>query len=193
MNQMIENIRRSLNDCLNNTMPYPKQIITMAKYLTNELDDDPDLHETKFYMLWHTIISYHFPIDLDYGVAPETQITATGTKEMFLIIKAVRKTDHVVVVVKLKNSAEETKAEMETVKAELVEFIEGRFSETQYPTIYGIGVIGFSWTAFRVDRAGSDKPTIIAPRRGNVTSNQSFSVFEAVADEIHAMTRQVWP
>ena len=52
---------------------------------------------------------------------------------MFLIVRTVRKTDHIVVVVKLKNSAEETKAEMERVKAELVEFIKGRFSETQYP------------------------------------------------------------
>jgi len=33
-----------------------------------------------------------------------------------------------VVVVELKKSTDETKAEMETVKAELVEFIKGRFS-----------------------------------------------------------------
>jgi hypothetical protein len=176
---------------LTSIMPYPKQIVTMAQNLANELNDDPGLYETRFYMLWHTIINYHFPIALDYGVAPQTSTTATGTKEMFLIVKVGRKTDHIVVVVMLKKSTEETKAEMEKVKAELVEFIKGRFSETQYPTIYGIGVIGFSWTAFKLDGAGSDKPTIIAPRRGNVTSNQSFSVLEAVSDEIHAMTRQV--
>lgn len=163
---------------------YPKQIIIME-------NNDPNIHETRFYMLWHTIINYHFPLALDYGVAHRTSITATGTEEMFLIVvKVCRKMDHtVVVVVELKKSTEETKAEMETVKAELVEFIKGRFSETRYSTIYGIGVIGSSWTAFKVDGADSDKPTIIAPMRGNVTSNQSFSVFEAVADEIHAMTR----
>ena len=145
-------------------MSYPKQIITMAQNLTNELDDDPGLYKTRFYMLWHTIINYHFPIALDHGVAPQTSTTATGMKELFLIVKVGRKTDHIVIVVMLKKSTKETKAEMEKVKAELVEFIKGCFSETQYLTIYGIRDIGFSWTAFKLDGAGSNKPKIIAPR-----------------------------
>lgn len=79
---------------------------------------------------------------------------------------------------------------MERVEVELLEYIEDHFSKTRYPTIYGIGGIGFSWTVLKVDRAGSNRPTIIVPWRGHITSNRSYSLLENVADEIHAMSAQ---
>lgn len=118
--------------------------------------------------------------------------TGTGTRPEYLILK-LRDEEHVLVVVELKKAAEETDAGMGNVEAKLLEYIEDRFSKTRYPTIYGIGGIGFSWTVLKVDRAGSNEPTKIVPWRGHVTSNRSYLLFKNVADEIHDMSAQVCP
>ena len=173
-------------------MPYPKQIIIMAQNFIDEREENVQLQENKFYMLWDTILNLHFPFTLGYGMAPQTSITGTGTRQDFIVVKIIRESVDVVVVVELKSSSDETKAEMDTLQTELVEFIKERFSQTQYQTIYGIGGVGLSWTALKVDKMDFDRPMTIVPRRGNVTSNESFSRLKAVADEIYAMTR-VWP
>jgi hypothetical protein len=170
-------------------MPYSEQIVAMARRLRDELEANPQLHENRFYMLWCAILQHHFPITSDYGLAPQTLSTGTGTRPEYLILK-LRDEEHLVVV-ELKKAAEETDAGMERVEVELLEYIEDRFSKTRYPTIYGIGGIGFSWTVLKVDRAGSNRPTIIVPWRGHVTSNRSYLLLKNVADEIHAMSAQV--
>ena len=172
-------------------MPYPKQIITMAQNFIDESEENVELQESRFYMLWNSILNLHFPLTLGYGIAPQTSITGTGTKQdFFVIVEIIGELVDLVVVVELNSSSDETKAQMDTLQAELVEFIKERFSQTQCPTIYGIGCVGLSWTALKVDK-DSNQPVVIVPRRTLVTSNESFSHLKAVADEVYGMTR-VW-
>lgn len=49
-------------------MPYPEQIVAMARRLRDELEANPQLHENRFYMLWCAILQHHFPITSDYGL-----------------------------------------------------------------------------------------------------------------------------
>jgi hypothetical protein len=159
----------------------------MAQNFVDERENNVQLHETRFHMLWNATLNLHFPFNLGYGSAPQTSITGAGTKQDFFVVKIIRESEDVVVVAGLNSSFDETKAEMDTLQAELAEFIKERFSQTQYLTIYGIGGVGLSWTALKVDKTDFDRPMIIVPRRGNVTSNESFSLLKAVADEIYAM------
>src|ERR1700678_1422742 len=151
-------------------MPYPKTILTMAQNLITSMGNNPNIHKNKFYMLWNVILNHHFPLDKDYGVAPQTSITGTGTKLEYLVVKIACEEEHVVVVVELKKPSEETDAGKENVIKELVEYIEERFDETKFSSIYGLGGIGLSWMAFRMDKAGSHQPQILVPWRSNVTS-----------------------
>ena len=176
-------------------MPYPKPILTMAQNLIASMGNDPNIHENKFYMLWNAILYYHFPLDKDYGVAPQTSNTGTGTKPEYLVVKIAREEEHVVVVAEPKKPLEETEAGKEKVMKELVEYIEERFDETKFSSIYGIGGIGLSWTAFRMHRAGSHQPQILVPWRSNITSSWAFDTLKAIASDIDKMTapREVWP
>ena len=174
-------------------MPYPKTILTMAQNLITSVGNDPNIHVNKFYMLWNAILYYHFPLDKDYGVAPQTSIT--GTKQEYLVVKIAREEEHVVVIAELKKPLEETEAGKEKVMTELVECIEERFDETKFSSIYGLGGIGLSWTAFRMDGMGSRQPQILVPWRSNVTSSWAFDTLKAIVSDIHKMTtsHEVWP
>src|SRR5260221_10185601 len=119
------------------TLPYHKQIVAMAQQLRDKLEANPQLHENRFYMVWCAILQHHFPITSDYGLAPQTLSTGTGTRPEYLILKLCDE-EHVLVVVELKKAAEKMDAGMDRVEAELLEYIEDHFSKTQYPTIYGI-------------------------------------------------------
>jgi hypothetical protein len=162
----------------------------MAQNLISSVGNDPNIHENKFCMLWNAILYYHFPLDKDYGVAPQTSITGTGTKPEYIVVKIVREEEHAVVVVELKKPLAETEAGQERVMTELVEYIEERFNETKFSTIYGLGRIGLSWTAFRMDQAGShdSEPQILVPWRSNVTSSWAFDTLQAIVSDIHKMT-----
>ena len=84
-------------------MPYPKTILSMAQnFIASVRGNDWYIHENELYMLWNAILCYHFPLDKDYGVAPQTSITGPGTKTEYLVVKIDRKEEHVVVVAQLK-------------------------------------------------------------------------------------------
>ena len=138
-------------------------------------------------MLWNAILCYHFPLDKDYGVAPQTSITITDTKPEYLVVKFIRKEEHVVVVAGLKKPLEDTEAGKETVMAELVEYIEEQLDETKFSSIYGLGGIGLTWTAFRMDRAGSHQPQILVPWQSDVTSSWAFDTLKDIVSDIHKM------
>jgi hypothetical protein len=74
----------------------------MAQNLITAMGNNPDIHENKFCMLWNAILNYHFTLDKDYGVAPQTSITGTGTKREYLVVKIAREEEHVVLVTELK-------------------------------------------------------------------------------------------
>ena len=121
----------------------------------------------------------------------QTSITGTGTKLEYLVVKIAREEEHVVVVVELKKPLEETEAGKEKVMKELVEYIEERFDETKFSSIYGIGGIGLSWTAFRMDRVGSHQPQILVPWRSNITSSWAFDTLKVIVSDIDEMTTVV--
>jgi hypothetical protein len=73
-----------------------------------EVVENPDIHENRFYMLWNSILTHHFPVAFEYGVAPQTSVTGTGTRSEFLIVKVAREEETVVLVVELKKPAEDT-------------------------------------------------------------------------------------
>jgi len=102
-------------------MPYPQAIVTMAQNLLQEIADDPDIHENRFYTLWNSILTFYLPIIFQYGI--QTCITGTGTKSEFLIVKIVRESESVVFVVGLKKPSEDTDTGRENIREELLDFI----------------------------------------------------------------------
>ncbi|KDR71282.1 hypothetical protein GALMADRAFT_213966 [Galerina marginata CBS 339.88] len=160
----------------------------MAQNLIASMGNDPNIDESKFCMLWNAILNYHFPLDKDYGVSLESSTSASGTKPAYLVVKIARAEEHVVLISGLKKPLEETEAGKEKLTTELVEYIEKRFEETKFSCVYGLGSIGLSWTAFRVDKAGSYNPRILVPWRSNVTSSWAFDTLKDIVSEIHKMT-----
>lgn len=70
------------------------------------------------------------PLPIHFGL-PQTSITGIGTKQDFFVVKIIRESVDVIVVVELKSSSDETMAEMDTLQAELTEFIKELFSQSQ--------------------------------------------------------------
>ena len=94
-----------------------------------------------------------------------------------LVVKIVRESGSVVVV-GLNSSSDETKVESRIAsrKLSIRPYMESGASVYHGPLS--------RWTDF-------DRPMIIVPRRGNVTSKESVSLLTAVADKIQAMASQV--
>jgi hypothetical protein len=171
-------------------MPYPRAIIMMAQNLLELTANNPDLHENKFYMLWNSILGHHFPIDMDYGIEPQTSITGTGSKPEFLVVKIARLRESVVLVVELKKPAEDTSGGRDKVKKELVEYIEERFDETDFPVIYAIAGIGLSWAAYKMEKTGSHELKALTEWSSNVTSARDYTSLAGIASVVHEMTRE---
>jgi hypothetical protein len=98
-------------------------------------------------------------------------------------------------VVELKRPAEDTEAGRENVKRELVNYVEERFDETKYSTIYAIGGIGLSWVAYKIDKSGPPEPELVRAWSGNVISATSYDAIHNIAHSIDVMTdtvRQYW-
>jgi hypothetical protein len=169
-------------------MPYHSTILTMAANLLEEMGRNKNVHESRFHMLWNSILFQHFPLDKQYGIGPQTSMTGTGTKSEFIVVKIARAQEHVVVVVELKKPAEETPAGKENVVKEIVDYIEERFDQTNFPSIYGIAGIGLSWTCFRMDRTGGSDPHILVEWRSTVTTTADYDLLCQVVSEIHNMT-----
>lgn len=169
-------------------MPYPRTILTMAQNLITIAGENPDVHENKFYMLWNGILYHHFPLSLEYGVAPQTSITGTGTKPEFLVVKVAREEESIVLVVELKKPAEDTPAGRQKVVEELAEYIEERFDETEFSTIYAIGGIGLSFAVYKMNKPGPPEPQLVFDWSSNVTAATSFDRMVQVATSIDEMT-----
>jgi hypothetical protein len=169
-------------------MSYPPAILTMAQNLIRELGNNSALHENRFYMLWNAILNYHFPITHDYGIAPQTSITGTGSKPEFLIVKVARDVESIVLIVELKKPSEDTDAGRENVKQELIDYIEERFSETTFPTIYAIAGIGLSWSAYKMDVSGSPNLELVFGWTGNVTAKTSYERMLQIVSGVDEMT-----
>ncbi|THV03157.1 hypothetical protein K435DRAFT_792037 [Dendrothele bispora CBS 962.96] len=160
----------------------------MAQNLLRDIATNPDIHENRFHMLWNSILTFHFPVSFEYGVAPQTSITGTETKPEFLVVKVAREFESIVLVVELKKPSEDTDAGHENVKRELVDYIEERFGETQFTTIYAIAGIGLSWSAFRMANYGPPEPELVYGWMSNVTAVKSFELMNELALMIDQMT-----
>ena len=121
-------------------------------------------------------------------MAPQTSVTGTGTKPEFLVVKVARDEEKLVLVVELKKPAEDTAAGRRRVASELAEYIEERFDEPHFNTIYGIGGIGLSWAAFKMDISGPPEPTQVVDWTSNVTAATSFQMMEQIVNDIDQMT-----
>ena len=170
------------------TMSYPRPITTMAQELLDDPEDNPSLHEIRFYMLWNAILHHHFPLHLNYGLIHQTLIAGGGTEPEFLVIRIGLESEHIVVGAVLKKSADGIPGAKDKVVKELVDYIEERLTKTKYPAIYGIAGIGLWWTALKMGGAGSRRLTTLVPWNDNVASNESFLSLKTVVDEIHAMS-----
>lgn len=166
-------------------MPYPRAILTMAQNLIAITGQNLDVHENKFYMLWNSILGFHFPLIFNYGVALHTSVTGTGTK---LVIKVAREEESIVLVVGLKKPAEDTLAGREDLVEELAEDIQECFNETNFSTIYAIGGIGLSFVVYKMDVSGPAEPQLVFDWSSNVTAAKSFDQMTQVAAAIDQMT-----
>jgi hypothetical protein len=124
-----------LSRALNATMPYPRTILTMAQNLIIIAGENPDVHENKFYMLWNGILYHHFPLSLEYGVAPQTSITGTGTKPEFLVSGTWRR---------------EHRA-CGRVEEACRRYTGRKTGRTEFSTIYAIGEIGLSFAVYKMN------------------------------------------
>jgi len=163
----------------------------MAQNLLQVIAINPDIHENKFHMLWNGILNYHFPVTVQYGVAPQTSVTGLGSKPEFFVVKVAREEESIVLVVELRKPAEDSDAGRTNVKQELTDYIEERFDETEFDTIYAIGGIGLSWSAYKMQKAGSPELECIYGWASNVTSATSFSRLANIARWIDEMTGTV--
>jgi hypothetical protein len=120
-------------------MSYPRAIAIMAQNLITPTAASPGLHENGFDMLWNGILNHHFPIALQYGVAPRSSITGTGSKPGFLVVKATHAEEDIVLVVELRGPAEESEGGRENLETELVDHVKERIGNTKYPIIFAVG------------------------------------------------------
>jgi len=166
-------------------MPYPQAIVTMAQNLLQEIADDPDIHENRFYMLWISILTFYFPIIFQYRVALQTFITGTGTKSGFLVVKIVQESESIVLVVGLKKPSEDMDTGRENIREELLDFIGEQCEETEFITTYAIGGIGLSWSVFKTSVTAAPEP--VFDWMSNITAAKSFNRISELALMIDQM------
>jgi hypothetical protein len=92
-----------------------------------------------------------------------------------------REEESIVLVVELKKPAEDTPAGRQKVVEELAEYIEERFDETEFSTIYAIGGIGLSFAVYKMNKPGPPEPQLVFDWSGNVTAATSFDRMVQVA------------
>jgi hypothetical protein len=126
------------------------------------------------------MLTHHFPLIFEYGVAPQT----SG----FLEVKTARETESIVLVVALKRPAEDNDAGREKVKQELTEYIKERFGESQFKTIYAIGSIGLSWSAYKMQVSGPPELETVFEWASNITDAASYERMARLGTMIDGMT-----
>ncbi len=170
-------------------LQYPRVIVTMAQNLiafaAASEQSAPPIHENKYYMLYNAILTHHFPLDLEYGIAPQSSIIGTGE---YLVVKVAREQESIVLVVEAKKPIHDTPGGRATVKKELIDYIEECLDETIYSTIYGIGCIGLAWVCYKMDRTGSGDPELVYDWTANITSAGAYESMKQLAERIHTMT-----
>lgn len=124
----------------------------MGQNPLGETEDNPNLHENRFYMLCDVIFRLLGPHSLTEVKWEVMTITGNCTKPGFLVVKIVLESKHIVVVVVLKKSANRMPDAMDNVVQEPVAYI-----------VYGIAGVGPSWTALKMDKVCSPQPTTLAP------------------------------
>jgi hypothetical protein len=174
-------------------MVYPRAIVTMAQNLIREAASKPDIPESKFYMLWNAVLNHHFPIGLEYGVALQTSTKGECT---FLVVKFARERESIVLVVLLKTPDEDTAVGRDSLKKDLAGYIDECFVDTDYETIYGIGGIGLSWSAYKMEDATAPDLELLHDWTSNITAFLSYEWMHDIVALVERMKgtvrEQVW-
>ncbi|KAF8803650.1 hypothetical protein BYT27DRAFT_7194965, partial [Phlegmacium glaucopus] len=119
---------------------------------------------------------------MDYGIALQTSITDTGSKLEFLVVKVTRLHQ-----IELKKPAEDTPGGRERVKKELVDYIEERFDETDFPDLCHC----WHWPFLGCIKNGAERfSRTEGPWSSNVTSARDYTSLAGIVSMVHEMTRE---
>ena len=122
----------------------------------------------------------HWPSDTVQNLKPE-----------YVVVKRVGRNRNPLLIVELKRPSRWTTAGRRMVMRELLEYAESRFSLTQYGTIYLLGGIGLHWKVWKMEKTGSDEPTVVVDWQENISSNQSYGIFQTIAGSMYGINWRV--
>ncbi|KAI6042906.1 hypothetical protein EDC04DRAFT_2655344, partial [Pisolithus marmoratus] len=171
-------------------MPYPQGGLIMAENLMNLIAQKPDLPKSKFYMFWNGILTFHFPLQLDYIVALRSSTTGSNSMPKFYTVVQGGEMN-VVLVLGFKKPAEDTPVGKEEIVEELTSYIEECFNETKFSTIYAIGGIGLSFAAYKMEKSGPPELQLIFDWSSNVVSDESYGKMVQLTSMVDEMTGTV--
>ncbi|GJJ10973.1 hypothetical protein Clacol_005202 [Clathrus columnatus] len=119
------------------------------------------IHENNYHILWNSVLTYHFPIDLGYGVTLfQTSISGEEVKTNRLMVVKVKKQkrDNIVLVVVIAMHPDDKW--LEKAVEELTEIMKEASKRTHLPTVYGI--VGSSmFFVYKLEKSGPPEPQCV--------------------------------
>jgi hypothetical protein len=141
--------------------------------------------EDQFHALYNAILNTWFSTSNGYLI--DHQILYKNLKPEYVVVKRVGRNRNPLLIVELKRPSRWTTAGRRMVMRELLEYAESRFSLTQYGTIYLLGGIGLHWKVWKMEKTGSDEPTVVVDWQENISSNQSYGIFQTIAGSMYGI------
>jgi hypothetical protein len=161
---------------------YNETIKAEALY-TGTLEDP---YEDKFHATYNGILTNWFPTSQGYLI--DHQVSKGGLKPEYIVIRHAGGKRNPLLIVELKRPNKWDKPG-EPGKKEIIDdltvYIEGRFKDTKYDTIYGLGGIGLRWIVYKKKKG--QKLEVVQDWKEDITSDTSYAEFQTIADLVHNM------
>ncbi|KAI0005337.1 hypothetical protein BJV74DRAFT_216244 [Russula compacta] len=164
-------------------MSYDDTIKTEAQYAKSL---DSTATEDKFHATYNGILTHWFPTS--QGYVTDYQVMGDGGKPEFIIVRHAGGKRNPVLIAELKRPAQWTTAGKKEVVNDLTTYTVGRFDLTQYNTIYGVGGIGLTWMACKMEKSGTPDPVVVQDWQDDISSDTSFTKFQTIAGLVYNIT-----
>ncbi|KAF8488216.1 hypothetical protein F5888DRAFT_1344121 [Russula emetica] len=165
---------------------YDGTIKDEAQSLTEAIDP----YEDKFHATYNGILSHWFPTSKGYLI--DHQVMEKNLKPEYVVVRRAGGKRNPLLIVELKRPKKwDLPDEMgkKEINSDLTEYIEPRFKDTIYDTIYGLGGIGLRWVVYKKQK-GKELEVVQdwnEDHYNDITSNTSFAAFQTLADLVYKM------
>jgi len=135
--------------------------------------------------LYNVALTKWFPSSACYAIDRQVLCGAGKSGRKSFFVRHAGYDRDPLLIVELKRPAKWNDAGKQEILEHLTESIQAQLHETRYNTIYGLGAIGLHWMVCKMEKDGLPVPTTVVDWRDDISSDQSYDTFGAVAASIY--------